>query len=100
MTGSRVSFAAVDAGRDHLRIEGLTVRRNGDPFLDVRRIDVAYDLRDLLPGGKRLFGLRSIDVERPHLTLVRHPDGSFDLPSGGGGGGGGAPGAGGGLRSC
>lgn len=85
LTGSHVSFSALTADREHLTIEGLSVRRNGDPFLDVARLDVAYDLRDLLPGGKRRFGLRSVEVTRPHLTLVRHADGSFDLSGGGGG---------------
>ncbi len=90
-TGSRVAFASLEIGRDRLRLEGLTVRRNGDPLLEAERIDVGYDVRDLFPGGKRRFGLRSIDVLRPHLSLMRHADGSFDLPAGGGGGAPAAP---------
>ena len=95
-TGSQISFTKLATGDGHLRIEGLSLRRGGDPFFDAARVDVGYDLRDLLPGGKRRFGLRSIDVLQPHLTLVRHADGSFDV-SNGGGGSSGAPGPSGGT---
>ena len=84
-TGSQISFTKLAAGGGHVRIEGLSLRRGGDPLFEAALVDVGYDLRDLLPGGKRRFGLRSVDVLKPHLTIVRHADGSFNLPSGGGG---------------
>jgi hypothetical protein len=53
----------------------------GEPIARIDGIALTYDLRDLLPGGKSLFGLKSVDVNSPHLTIVRHSDGSYNVPS-------------------
>ena len=45
------------------------------------RIALTYDLRDLLPGGERLFGLKSVNAYSPHVTIVRHADGGSNVPS-------------------
>ncbi len=51
----------------------------GEPVFEARRVDVGFSLRDLLPGGKRLFGLTSVTVERPHITVIHHRDGSYNI---------------------
>jgi hypothetical protein len=86
-TGTSVRFADMHVDASHASITGMHVTKGGEPLFDAASLDVAYRLRDLLPGGKRRYGLESIDVERPVFTLVRHADGSYNL----GGGGGSAP---------
>jgi hypothetical protein len=81
-TGYRVSFDALAVHADRLSAVGLHVRRGGDPVLDASRVDVAYTLRDLLPGGKRRFGLRSIDIVDAAFWIVRHRDGSLNVGGG------------------
>jgi autotransporter translocation and assembly factor TamB len=76
----RLSFdrATLTTGRatfDGLRVTSL----RGEPIAEIPRLDLAYDLRDLLDGRRR-FGLQSVDVESPHVTIVRRPDGSYNLP--------------------
>ena len=51
----------------------------GEPVLDARQVDIGYSLRDLLPGGKRLFGLTAVTVVAPHVTVIHHPDGSYNI---------------------
>ncbi len=51
----------------------------GEPVLEARTIDVGFSLPDLLPGGKRLYGLTSVDVEAAHVTVIHHPDGSYNI---------------------
>jgi hypothetical protein len=78
-TGTTVRFTDVQLGLKRTTITGLQVTLAGDPLADVGRASVAYNLRDLLPGGGRAFGLIAIDVDHPVFTLVRHRDGSVNL---------------------
>ena len=57
----------------------VTSFRN-EPVAEIAQLDIAFDLRDLFPGGRRLFGLRAVDVESPHITIVRRADGSYNVP--------------------
>jgi autotransporter translocation and assembly factor TamB len=50
-----------------------------EPIARIRRLSLAYDLRDLL-GGKRLFGLKSVDVDQPAVTIIRRLDGTYNVP--------------------
>jgi hypothetical protein len=79
-------------GIGELRVDGrqaviadLNVRRHGEPVLAVRRIHIVYDLGELLRGGAHRFGLISLSVEAPHVTIIRHKDHSLNivLPHGG-----------------
>ncbi len=84
--GDNVSADAVRLSAGHLTVLGLRVRSLRDePVLEADRLNVAFDLRDMLPGGRRLYGLAAVDVARPHLTIIRRADGTFNiaLPSGG-----------------
>lgn len=69
ITGSQASFRDVR----------ITSFRN-EPVAEIERLRVAYDLRDLLPGGARRFGLRALEIDSPHLTVIRRPDGSYNVP--------------------
>ena len=59
---------------------GTTVtNRAGEPVFDATRIEAHYSLRDLLPGSRHRFGLTALDIERPKLVLIHHPDGSYNV---------------------
>ncbi|MGA8575536.1 MAG: translocation/assembly module TamB domain-containing protein [Candidatus Cybelea sp.] len=76
----RLSFDRATLTADRATFDGLRVTSfRGEPIAEIPRLDVAYDLRDLL-GGRRRFGLQSVDVESPHVTIVRRPDGSYNVP--------------------
>lgn len=61
---------------DDLRIEAF----DGEPIATIGRLELAYDLRDLLPGGKRRYGLEHVAVYSPRITIVRHADGTLNVP--------------------
>jgi hypothetical protein len=82
MAHVRLSFGAMTLGSNRVAFDDVRVTSTrGDPIAEIPRLAVAYDLRDLLPGGKRLFGLREIDADSPHVTIVRRPDGTYNLPT-------------------
>jgi hypothetical protein len=61
---------------DDVRVTSL----RSEPIAEIPRLEIDYDLRDLLPGGKRLYGLKAVNAESPHVTIVRRPDGSYNVP--------------------
>jgi len=76
-TGYRVAFDRIRLSRDTAVLEGARVDVDGVPLLQARRIALRYDVRDLMPGGKRRYGLVSVDIAHPEVTLLRRADGSF-----------------------
>lgn len=79
--GVHLSFRDMALSRSSARFEGIRVTSTRDePIAEIQTLRVEYNLRDLLPGGKRLFGLEAIDVESPHLTIIRRADGSYNIP--------------------
>ncbi len=77
----RVSFASMHLTTQQAVFENVRVTSLSDePIATIARLWLTYDLRDLLPGGKRLYGLKSVTVASPSLTIVRHADGSFNVP--------------------
>ena len=78
--GYDVAAGRLDLGSAEAVAQDVDVRNAaGEPVLTARRIDVGYSLRDLLPGGKRLFGLTSVDIAAAHVTVIHHPDGSYNI---------------------
>ena len=78
----RLSLDPVTLTLDRAVFDNVLVTSvHGEPIARIDRITLTYDLRDLLPGGKRLFGLKSVDAYSPHVTIVRHADGSYNVPS-------------------
>jgi hypothetical protein len=90
VSGYQVSFESLDVRSDRIALGGLRVARGRTTVLAARRAAIGFSLRDLLPGGSSRYGLRSVDVDAPVVTLARLRDGSFDLAAGGFGGGPGA----------
>jgi hypothetical protein len=70
VTGGVVSMRELHVGADHLAIEGFHLERRGRTVLRVERFAV-----------ERRADLTTFTIERPTLSLIREPDGSFDLPS-------------------
>ena len=73
---ARVALTTQSAELDEARV--LSTR--GEPIATIDRVSIAYGLRDLLPGSKRLFGLSSVEVYSPHLTIVLRRDGTYNVP--------------------
>jgi TamB, inner membrane protein subunit of TAM complex len=73
--------------RTSLSMAGVDVRNHaGEPVLTADRLDVQFSLRDLLPGSSHRFGLRAVDLQRPHVTLIHHADGTYNVALPGAGG--------------
>jgi hypothetical protein len=85
-TGYSIAMGELRFQRGHVAVVDLHVARHGEPVLDAGRIDIVYDLRELLRGGTHGFGLVSVSVASPHLTIIRHKDLSLNIevPKGGG----------------
>ena len=80
LTGYQVHYKSLAVGHGVIAATDVTVARGSEPILTAPRIDASYALRDIFPGGSHRFGFLSIDVEQPHVTLVHHADGSYNLP--------------------
>ncbi|HVR46960.1 MAG TPA: translocation/assembly module TamB domain-containing protein [Candidatus Binatia bacterium] len=79
-TGMRVSVDRMTLGANRAVFEDVRVTSKRDePIATIPRLAVAYDLGDWL-GGKRLFGLRSVVADSPHVTIVRRRDGTYNVP--------------------
>lgn len=77
----RVSFGSMHLTTQQAVFENVRVTSLSDePIATIARLSLTYDLRDLLPGGKRFYGLKSVTLESPDVTLVRHADGRFNVP--------------------
>ncbi len=86
LTGDRIAIGDLSLSPRRIVLSNVAVSRGGDPLFAADRIDVRYDLHALLFGGARRYGLSSISLEGPRVTIVRHADGSFDLANRGGAG--------------
>ena len=78
--------ANVSIGTGELRADGasfgrIRIERNGLPFFEADRIGLTYVASEVFGASEHRFGLRRIDVVRPHFWLARLPDGSFNLPA-------------------
>ncbi|MBV8197809.1 MAG: translocation/assembly module TamB domain-containing protein [Candidatus Eremiobacteraeota bacterium] len=80
LVGVRVTFTDMSLAPDRATFRNvlITSRRN-EPIATIPVLRVGYVARDWLPGGKRQFGLSSVDAESPHLTIVRRPDGTYNV---------------------
>ena len=77
----RLHFRDATLRLDRAVFEDVAVTsQRGEPIATIARLSLSYDLRDLLPGGSRLLGLKSVDVESPRITILRRPDGTYNVP--------------------
>ncbi|MBV9271859.1 MAG: hypothetical protein JO165_12250, partial [Candidatus Eremiobacteraeota bacterium] len=80
-TQTKISFATAAYTARQMNLTNVHVHsRSGEPIAEIAHVSVRYNLRDVLPGSRRRFGLENIDVDRPIVTIVRHRDGSYNLP--------------------
>jgi len=77
--GANVHVDELNVSASRLALKGVRVDRDGGSLLDADAITVEYSLRDLLPGGKRRYGLKAIEVVHPVLTVRRRADGSLNI---------------------
>jgi autotransporter translocation and assembly factor TamB len=78
--GYDLTAQRIRVGASSLSLVAPVVRnRAGEPVLSADRLDVAFSLRDLLPRSAHRFGLHAVDLERPHLTLIHHADGTYNV---------------------
>ena len=80
LAGYGLELGDLRVAGDGMTIAGLRLSRDGKPLLDARRIDVRDNSRELLPGSSHRFGLKSIDVDEPVVTISRDAEGNFNLP--------------------
>lgn len=82
VTKTKVSFGGMSLHAGHAEFTDVNLSAHGGERLaHIPRIDVTYNLHDLLPGSKHRYGLRSIVVYKPLITVVHNPDGTYNLPS-------------------
>jgi autotransporter translocation and assembly factor TamB len=80
-TGTVVAIGSADVGLGGMRLSNVTVAsRAREPIARIGRISVTYDLRDAITKSGRLYGLKTLDVVRPQITLIHHADGTFNIP--------------------
>ena len=80
-TGLHVSFDALHVGATGLVARGIHVETAAhETVADVASATLGYSLRDLLPGSSHAFGLTGFDVERAHIVITRHRDGTLNVP--------------------
>ncbi|HZZ65080.1 MAG TPA: translocation/assembly module TamB domain-containing protein [Candidatus Baltobacteraceae bacterium] len=80
-TGSRVTFGNVALHSGAVTITGARVSVRGEPLAYIPRIDVQYNLHELLPGSSHRYGLHAVTVYDPRVTVVHNPDGSYNVPN-------------------
>jgi hypothetical protein len=78
-TGYSIQMKDLRYGGGHAALVGVHISRNGQTVLDADRIDVFYSLRDLLPGSKHRFGLLSVTIDRPYITLIHNQNGTYNI---------------------
>ncbi|MFN2528371.1 MAG: translocation/assembly module TamB domain-containing protein [Candidatus Baltobacteraceae bacterium] len=78
-TGYHFDIGEIRLQSGHGAFINTHVSKNGEPVLDAVRIDITYNLRDLLPGSTHRFGLESVAIDQPHLTIIHHRNGTYNV---------------------
>jgi hypothetical protein len=85
-TGDRVSIDQFHIGQARSVFTGVRVTTPaGDPVLAAERVTLRVSLSALLSDRVHRFGILGIDVDRPIVSIVRRPDGSYNIGRGAGG---------------
>lgn len=75
-----VAFGASSITLHEARFSNLVVTSpRGEPIARAESASVGYDLHALL-AGTRLYGLTSLEIVKPQIFVIRHPDGSYNVP--------------------
>ena len=77
--GYGVGYDRLTLGRGRLSIARPDITGvAGAPLFTARKIDVAYSLRDIFR-SPYLYGIHSVEVDRPKLTIIHYKDGSYNF---------------------
>ena len=77
--GYGITYDRIERRDGHLSIVRPDVTGvAGAPLFTAQSVDVAFSLRDVL-GSPYLYGIHSIEIDRPKLTIVRYKDGTFNF---------------------
>ena len=77
-TGFDLDFSAIALGTGGARMTNVRVSGDGGQALaSADRLDARINYLAVLSGASRLFGITSLDMRRPTITLERREDGSF-----------------------
>ncbi|HEY1655073.1 MAG TPA: translocation/assembly module TamB domain-containing protein [Candidatus Tumulicola sp.] len=78
--GLTVAFGRFEFHANRLSAADVRIANvRGEPVAAIGQLGVRYSLWDLLTGS-RAYGLRGFDLERARFTVIRHPDGTFNVP--------------------
>src|SRR5579875_1158141 len=80
--GYHIAFERSHIGISHSSLSGVTIENSTsrEPLLTAKTIDIGYSIPDLIR-GTREFGLTYIDIVDPHVTLIHHRDGTYNVSS-------------------
>jgi hypothetical protein len=78
-TGYNVEVRDLRLQHGHGALIGVHVSHGGQTVLDAQRIDVYYNMRDLLPGSGHRFGLHAVTIDRPQITIVHNENGTYNI---------------------
>jgi autotransporter translocation and assembly factor TamB len=77
--GYTVGYGRLSVGGGRLSIEHPDVASlAAEPVFSAERIDVAYDLGAFFRGPNP-YGISSVEIDRPKITLIHHKDGSYNI---------------------
>ena len=80
-TGVHLTFGSLDVQVDRLVARDVHAENGaGETIADIGSFSLGYSLRDMFPGGRHAFGLTRFDIERAHVVIARHADGTLNLP--------------------
>ncbi len=65
------------SGADFSAVRVTSLR--DEPIASIDRLSIRYNVHDLL-AGRRLFGLEDVAIVQPRVTIIRRPDGTFNIP--------------------
>lgn len=80
-SGTSVAIGSAHVGWSSARLSDIVVSSmKGEPIARIAHIDLTYDLKDAIAGKQRAYGLKTIDIIAPQVTIVRRRNGSFNIP--------------------
>lgn len=80
-TGTSVEFGRMELHGSSATFTAVKVSSHaGQQIAYIPRVHVTYALRDLLPGSVHRFGLQSLVVDHPQISIVHNRDGTYNVP--------------------
>ncbi len=84
VSGARTSFGQLAIDGTTIDARDVHVAYGSGLAIEIPHLHVRYVLHEALFGGAYRYGIRSVEIDRPVVTLTRRADGSFDFPHQGG----------------